>query len=152
MPPLPHPLSLDEQVCFAMYSANIAINRVYRPVLDQLGITYPQYLVLSALWQTDGQTVGGIADRLALESSTITPLVKRLEIAGFVGRQRNPEDERQVIVSLTNKGKALHQESKCLTETLLERSGFPVADIVRLNSDISAFRDSLAANAASSAE
>jgi DNA-binding MarR family transcriptional regulator len=144
---LPHALPLDEQLCFAMYSANIAINRVYRPVLEKLGITYPQYLVLSALWQADGQTVGAIADRLSLESSTITPLVKRLEAAGFVKRQRNPDDERQVTVSLTGTGQTLHQESKCLTETLLERSGLPVADIVRLNKEVSAFRDVLARNA-----
>lgn len=146
MPPPSQALTLDEHLCFAMYSANIAINRVYRPVLDQLGITYPQYLVLSALWQTDGQTIGAIAGRLSLESSTITPLVKRLEVAGFLGRQRNPDDERQVIVRLTSKGKTLHQESKCLTETLLERSGLPVADVVRLNSEISALRDALVAN------
>ncbi|HEY0271403.1 MAG TPA: MarR family transcriptional regulator [Sphingomonas sp.] len=143
---MPHTLPLDEHLCFAIYSANIAINRVYRPVLDQLGITYPQYLVLSALWQRDGQTVGAIADRLSLESSTITPLVKRLEAAGFVTRQRNPDDERQVTVSLTGKGNDLHQESKCLTETLLERSGLPVADIVRLNKEIAAFRDALVQN------
>jgi len=141
---LPDALPLDDQLCFAMYSANIAINRVYRPVLEQLGITYPQYLVLSALWQTDGQTVGAIAERLSLESSTITPLVKRLETAGFVKRQRNPDDERQVNVSLATKGKALRQESKCLTETLLERSGLNVADIVRLNREVSALRDTLA--------
>lgn len=147
MTALPHALPLDEQLCFAMYSANIAINRVYRPVLEKLGITYPQYLVLSALWQADGQTVGAIADRLSLESSTITPLVKRLEAAGFVKRQRNPDDERQVTVSLTGTGQTLHQESKCLTETLLERSGLPVADIVRLNKEVSAFRDVLARNA-----
>ncbi len=148
MTALPHALPLDEQLCFAIYSANIAINRMYRPVLEQLGITYPQYLVLSALWQTDGQTVGAIAERLSLESSTITPLVKRLEAAGFVTRQRNPEDERQVTVSLSGKGRALHQESKCLTETLLERSELPVADIVRLNKEVGAFRDTLVRNSA----
>jgi DNA-binding MarR family transcriptional regulator len=134
------------QLCFAMYSANIAINRVYRPALDRLGITYPQYLVLSVLWQEDGQAIGAIADRLSLESSTITPLVKRLEEAGFLQRQRNPEDERQVIVTLSSKGKSLHQKSKCLTEMLLERSGLPVADIVRLNNEISALRDTLIRN------
>lgn len=150
MPPPPQVLTLDEHLCFAMYSANIAINRLYRPVLDQLGITYPQYLVLSALWQTDGQTIGAIAERLSLESSTITPLVKRLEVAGFLGRQRNPDDERQVIVRLTSKGKTMHQESKCLTETLLERSGLPVADIVRLNGEIRALRDALVADMTSS--
>lgn len=140
---LPEALPLDDQLCFALYSANIAINRTYLPVLEKLGITYPQYLVLGALWQSDGLPVGAIAERLSLESSTITPLVKRLEAAGFVTRRRNPEDERQVIVSLTEKGAAMRQQSKCLTETLLERSGLAVADIIRLNREVSALRDTL---------
>jgi DNA-binding MarR family transcriptional regulator len=143
----PEALPLDDHLCFAMYSANIAINRLYRPVLDELGITYPQYLVLSALWETDGRTIGEIAERLALESSTITPLVKRLETAGFLGRTRNPDDERQVNVSLTAKGRALREKSKCLTETLLDRSGLPVADMVRLNREVGALRDALTARA-----
>ena len=140
-------LPLDDHLCFAMYSANIAINRLYRPVLDELGITYPQYLVLSALWETDGRTIGEIAERLALDSSTITPLVKRLETAGFLERNRNLDDERQVNVSLTAKGEALRQKSKCLTETLLDRSGLPVADMVRLNKEVGALRDALTARA-----
>ena len=101
----PNPIPLDSQLCFSLYGASIAINRTYKPMLDALGVTYPQYLVLSALWETDGQTITAIADRLALEPSTITPLMKRLEQAGFVGRQRNPEDERQVEVRLTAKGR-----------------------------------------------
>ncbi len=141
---LPEALPLDEQLCFAIYSANIVINRIYRPVLEQLGVTYPQYLVLSALWQRDGQTIGAIAARLSLESSSITPLVKRLEGAGFVERERNHGDERQVRVTLSAKGKSLHQESKCLTEKLLERSGLPAAQLARLNVDIRALRDALA--------
>ena len=144
---LPEALPLDDQLCFNIYSANIAINRVYRPVLDQLGITYPQYLVMSALWQEDGQSVGAIAQRLALESSTITPLVKRLETAGLLQRRRNPDDERQVIVTLSPKGRSMHQDSKCLSETLLERSGLPVADIIRLNGEIAALCDALAGKA-----
>lgn len=147
MDPLPDTLKLDEHLCYAMYSAHIAINRAYRPVLDRLGITYPQYLVLSVLWETDGQSVGAIAERLALESSTITPLVKRLEAAGFVRRERNPADERQVIVSLCQKGIALHRESTCLARTLLAQSGLPVADLVRLNAEVCRFRDALVANA-----
>jgi DNA-binding MarR family transcriptional regulator len=136
-------LPLADHLCFAMYSANIAINRLYRPLLDELGITYPQYLVLSALWESDGRTVGEIAERLSLESSTITPLVKRLEIAGFLARHRNPDDERQVNVSLVAKGKALREKSKCLTETLLDRSGLPVADMARLNNEVVALRNAL---------
>lgn len=143
-PDVPPPL--DAHLCFAMYSANIAINRAYKPVLDQLGITYPQYLVMSALWETDGQVVGAIADRLALESSTITPLVKRLEAAGFVQRQRNPEDERQVIVTLTESGKALRSESKCLTDTLAVRADLPIPELIRLNAEVRELRDSLVRN------
>jgi DNA-binding MarR family transcriptional regulator len=138
-------LPLDDHLCFAMYSANIAINRLYRPMLDELGITYPQYLVLGALWENDGRTVGEIAERLSLESSTITPLVKRLETAGLVGRHRNQVDERQVNVNLTNEGKALRLRSKCLTEKLLDRSGLPVADMVRLNKEVLALRHALTA-------
>jgi DNA-binding MarR family transcriptional regulator len=140
-------LPLDEHLCFAMYSANMAINRLYRPVLDELGITYPQYLVLSVLWETEGQTIGEIAERLSLESSTITPLVKRLETAGFVERARNRNDERQVNVSLTDRGRAIRRDAKCLTETLLDRSGLSVADMVRLKRDVAALRDALTAGA-----
>ena len=97
-------LPLDGQLCFSIYSASIAIQRVYKPMLDELGVTYTQYLVLSALWERDGLTIGAIADRLALEPSTITPAVKRLEAAGFVARQRSTTDERQVQVHLSRKG------------------------------------------------
>ena len=142
----PDQLSLEQHLCFSVYSANIAINRAYRPVLDRLGITYPQYLIMSALWESDGQAIGAIAERLSLDSSTITPSVKRLETAGLVTRRRNPEDERQVIVSLTNAGRNLQADSRCLTDTLLHQSGLPVAHIIRLNEEISALRDALARN------
>ena len=94
------PLPLDSQLCFSIYSASIAIQRVYKPMLDALGVTYTQYLVLSALWENDGLTISAIAERLALEPSTITPAVKRLEAAGFVTRQRSTTDERLVEVRL----------------------------------------------------
>ena len=137
---------LDLHLCFAMYSTNIAINRLYKPLLDRLGLTYPQYLVLTVLAEQGSQSVSAIADRLSLESSTITPLVKRLEMAGLLQRQRNPQDERQVIVTLTPKGKALRQDATCLTQTLLETSGLPVAEIIRLNTEICALRDALVRN------
>jgi len=130
------PLPLDSQLCFSLYAASIAINRAYKPMLDALGITYPQYLVLSTLWEADGRTIGSIADRLALEPSTITPLVKRLEVAGLVGRHRNPSDERQVRVRLTGKGRALQADTACLTDTLLVRSGLTVPEIVGLNDQV----------------
>ena len=138
------PIPLDGQLCFSLYGASIAINRAYKPLLDELGVTYPQYLVLSVLWEVDGQTIGAIAERLSLEPSTITPLVKRLEQAGFVDRQRNPDDERQVRVSLTAKGRDLRAQTGCLTDTLLRRSGLTVEAIIALNLQVQALRDALA--------
>jgi len=138
------PLPLDNQLCFMLYGATIAINRAYKPMLDALGLTYPQYLVLSALWEADGQTIGAIAERLSLEPSTITPLVKRLELAGFVERKRNPQDERQVNVSLTPRGRDVRTETTCLTDTLLRRSGFSVEEMVALNGQVRRLRDAVA--------
>jgi DNA-binding MarR family transcriptional regulator len=100
-------MPLDRQLGFGLYSAFMAVSRTYKPWLDKLGLTYPQYLVMCVLWENDDQTIGGIAARLDLEPSTITPLVKRLEAAGHVSRRRNPSDERQVKVRLTDQGRAL---------------------------------------------
>jgi MarR family transcriptional regulator, organic hydroperoxide resistance regulator len=136
---------LDSQLCFSLYAATIAVNRTYKPMLDKLGLTYPQYLVLSTLWEEDGLAVSAIADRLSLESSTITPLVKRLESAGFLTRLRNPKDERQVLVSLTHKGRSMKEKTACLTQTLLDRSGMTVDQIVKLNRQVQGLRDALAA-------
>src|ERR1700761_2644972 len=108
------PLPLDRQLGFGLYSAFMAVNRVYKPWLDQLGLTYPQYLVLCVLWEGDDQSIGSIAARLDLEPSTITPLMKRLEQAGHVVRKRNPADERQVKVSLTDQGRAIRAETRTL--------------------------------------
>jgi MarR family transcriptional regulator, organic hydroperoxide resistance regulator len=142
---MPSPLPLDQQLCFSLYSASMAIGRTYKPLLDRLGLTYPQYLVLHALWEEDGRTVGAIADRLSLESSTVTPLVKRLEAAGLVQRARNPQDERQVQVRLTDRGRTIRDECSCLGETLLERSGMSPADLGALNDQVRALRAALAA-------
>jgi DNA-binding MarR family transcriptional regulator len=137
------PLPLDAQLCFSLYSTTIAINRLYKPMLDSLGVTYPQYLVLSTLWEGDGQTISAIADRLALEPSTITPLMKRLEAAGFVSRQRNPADERQVQVFLTAKGRDLQNDTPCLTDALLANSGLSVPEIMALNEQVQRLRSAL---------
>lgn len=139
-PPL---LLLDAQLCFSLYGASMAVSRTYKPMLDDLGLTYPQYLVLSALWENDDQTVGAIATRLALEPSTITPLVKRLEAAGLLTRQRNPADERQVNVRLTPAGEDLHAKTGCLTAALLEKSGMKPADLIELNARVQALRNAL---------
>ena len=136
-------LPLDSQLCFSLYAATIAVNRTYKPMLDQLGLTYPQYLVLSTLWEQDGLAVSAIADRLSLESSTITPLVKRLEAAGFLTRKRNARDERQVLVSLTVKGRSLEQKTACLTDKLLERSGLTPDQLTKLNQQVRKLQDAL---------
>ena len=138
------PYPLDQQLCFSLYSASIAISRAYKPMLDALGITYPQYLVLHALWEQDGRTVGAIAERLGLESSTITPLVKRLESATLVTRTRNPADERQVQVRLTDRGREIRNECGCLGEELLARSGMTGEQLGKLNRKVQALRDTVA--------
>ena len=139
----PDTVPLDGQLCFTLYGTSLAINRTYKPLLDELGLTYPQYLVLSVLWEGDGQTIGGIGDLLDLEPSTITPLVKRLEGAGLVTRERNPLDERQVRVRLTPAGADLEAKTACLTQTLLERSGLTVDEIVDLNARVQRVRAAL---------
>ncbi len=148
---LPHPLSLDSQLCFSLYGASIAMNRVYKPMLDRLGITYPQYLVLHALWEEDGRTIGVLADRLSLESSTITPLVKRLEAAGFVTRARNPGDERHVHVRLTDRGEELRAESVCLAEAVFAKTGLSYAEMRSLTDKVQGLRQALTSGAAEAA-
>ena len=136
--------TLDQQLCFSLYGASMAINRAYKPLLDALEITYPQYLVLSALWETDGLSVGAIGERLGLDSSNVTPLVKRMEGSGLVSRVRNPADERQVVVSLTDAGRDMQARSTCLGQTLFAAGGMSVERLVRLNEEVQAFRDSVA--------
>jgi DNA-binding MarR family transcriptional regulator len=137
---------LDEQLCYAIYSAGMAIQRVYKPLLDQLGLTYPQYLVLNVLWREEEQTVGGIAEKLALESSTLTPLLKRLEAAGLVRRTRNPDNERQVVIALTDQGRALRSKAGCLGQALLTASGQSPAKLGRLNRDVRDLRNAIYAH------
>jgi DNA-binding MarR family transcriptional regulator len=136
-------LPLDDQLCFALYAASMAVQRAYKPMLDEIGITYPQYLVLHTLWEEDGRTVGGVAERLALESSTVTPLVKRLEAAGFVTRARDTGDERRVAVRLTERGKALREECGCLGEALIARAGMELPELGDLNDRVRRFRDAV---------
>ena len=148
--PASDPLPLDAQLCFSLYSTSIAINRLYKPMLDSLGLTYPQYLVLTVLWEEDGRTISAIADRLALEPSTITPLVKRLETAGLVSRQRNARDERQVNVALAAPGRALRQKVSCLTDSLLAHSGLDVPGLIALNDQVRQLRSALTDSGTSS--
>lgn len=138
-------LTLEDQLCFSLYATSMAINRVYKPLLDHLGITYPQYLVLNALWEHDGRSIGAIAGRLYLEPSTITPLVKRLEAAALVTRTRARDDERSVLVSLTERGRALRGDSHCLGETFLARSGMEPKEVVALNREVRRLHKALTA-------
>ena len=142
------PVALDDQLCYAIYSAGMAIQRLYKPFLDELGLTYPQYLVLNVLWRNDKQTVGAIAEKLALESSTLTPLLKRLEAAGLVRRARCPEDERQVRVSLTDQGKTLYEEACRHRPTWHTRAFDHPDEMSALRERIVALRDRLRAQEA----
>lgn len=121
-------LCLDEQLCFAVYSASRALTRAYGPLLEPLGLTYPQYLTMLVLWEKDGMTVKEIGERLALDSGTLTPLLKRLEQQGYVERKRSTEDERVVHVALTQTGKHLRLKAKKVPLALACRAGFVVAD------------------------
>jgi len=129
---------LDQQICFTLYATSMAITRAYKPLLDELGLTYPQYLVLSVLGENNDLTIGGIAARLDLESSTVTPLVKRLEAAGLVARRRGVEDERKVEVTMTQAGQALLDRSGCLGDLLLARSGMDGEALGALNKQVQA--------------
>ena len=137
------PLALEDQICFTLYATSMAIGRTYKPMLEAMGITYPQYLVLNVLGAADGSTIGAIANRLDLEPSTVTPPVKRLEQAGLVTRQRDSKDERQVHVRLTDAGWEVLQRSNCLGETLIARSGMTAEQVQALNRQVQGLRDAL---------
>lgn len=111
-------LRLDNQLCFALYGAANRMTRLYRPMLDALGLTYPQYLAMLVLWEASPRTVGALGEALDLDSSTLTPLLKRLEAGGLVTRDRDPEDERRVIVALTDQGRALRDQAVSIPEKL----------------------------------
>ena len=136
-------LRLDNQICFAVYSAAHAFNRVYKPLLDRLGLTYPQYLVMLSLWERDGVPVKDIGERLFLDSGTLTPLLKRLEAAGLVKRTRSTEDERQVLIALTAQGQALKEKARAVPQSILEATDCSVAELVALKSEIVSLRDRL---------
>jgi MarR family transcriptional regulator, organic hydroperoxide resistance regulator len=137
------PLPLDDQLCFSLYSTSLAVQRTYKPLLDRLGLTYPQYLVLHALHPHDSLSIGAVAARLSLPASTLTPLVQRLEAAGLVLRARNPADERLVEISLTTRGRELLASCGCLAEAMVARSGFSAEALATLNRQVQALRDAL---------
>jgi MarR family transcriptional regulator, organic hydroperoxide resistance regulator len=119
----PGDLTLDEALCFALYSASRALTGFYRPLLDELGITYPQYLVLLALWERDGVAVGALAERVRQDYGTLSPLLKRLQTAGLITRERRAEDERSVTVSLTEAGRSLRARADCIPEEVIAATG-----------------------------
>ncbi|MBB3950362.1 MarR family winged helix-turn-helix transcriptional regulator [Aureimonas jatrophae] len=137
---------LDEQLCFAVYSTAHAFNRLYKPKLDALGITYPQFLVLSILWRSEPQTVGSLGELLLLDSSTLTPLLKRLEAAGFVRRTRSTRDERVVDVTLTPEGQSLRDRAWAIPPEIAEATGESMTELGRLRQAILRVRDSLNAS------
>jgi len=143
------PLRLDLQLCFALYRASRAVIRAYGPLLEPLGLTYPQYLVLLTLWEEDGVPVKRLGDCLALDSATLTPLLKRLEQRGIVERQRDPEDERVVRIRLTPDGKALREKARRIPAELTSRTGCDVTDdravarLARLREELTALADRL---------
>ncbi len=136
-------LALDKQLCFALYSASLAMTKVYKPLLAPLGLTYPQYLVMLALWEQDGQTVSGLGDKLALDSGTLTPLLKRLEAQGQLSRERDAGDERRVIVRLTAAGRKLRIAARSVPQAIGRASGCELGEIVELTRQLTAVRDSL---------
>ena len=123
------PRTLGDLLCFSIYSANHAFNRAYKPLLEGLGLTYPQFLVMMVLWEEDDQTVGGLGQRLGLESNTLTPLVKRLEAMELVARRRDAADERQVRVKLTDKGADMRKAGQAIPECLGGAAGLDLAEI-----------------------
>ena len=137
-------LALDKQLCFALYSASLAMTKVYKPLLAPLGLTYPQYLVMLALWEHDGQSVSALGDRLALDSGTLTPLLKRLETQGRLSRERDDADERRVIVRLTAAGRRLKVEARRIPREIGRASGCELSEIVALTRQLTAMRDALA--------
>jgi MarR family transcriptional regulator, organic hydroperoxide resistance regulator len=136
-------LRLEDFLCFAMYSTNLAVNRRYKPLLDKLGLTYPQYLVLAALYDEDNQTVGNLADKLFLDSSTLTPLLKRMEKTGYLSRQRDPGDERQVRIRLTQRGRSAHEKSIDFLDELVRATGLTPARYRQLREELVSVRENL---------
>jgi DNA-binding MarR family transcriptional regulator len=137
------PLLLGNQLCFAIYSTAHAFNRVYKPLLDRLGLTYPQYLVMLVLWERDGVTVKDIGERLFLDSGTLTPLLKRLEAAELIKRTRSTEDERQVLIALTSNGEVLREKAKAVPQAILAASDCSVGELSAMKNELVALRDRL---------
>jgi DNA-binding MarR family transcriptional regulator len=135
------PLTLDRQLCFALAATSRSVIALYRDLLDPLGLTHPQYLVMLALWEQDPRSVRAIADELRLDSATLSPLLKRLEAAGYLRRTRSAADERQLEVSLTTAGRALRERARAVPVAVADRLGWPVARLEALKDELTALLD-----------
>ena len=136
-------LCLDDQLCFALYAASRAMTSAYGPLLAELELTYPQYLAMPALWEKDGARVSEIGDRLQLDSATLTPLLKRLEQAGWIERRRSTDDERVVEIFLTHGGKKLRKRAQDIPACMLDRTGLTIKQLVALREQLVALKDHL---------
>lgn len=137
-------LKLENQLCFLIYSTNLALNQLYRKLLTPLGITYPQYLVMLVLWEKDEITVSEIGTKLFLESSTLTPILKKLEAIQLVNRTRSKEDERQVIITLSEKGKELKEQAVNIPAHILEASSCDMTTLLGLKDQLTQLRTNIA--------
>jgi MarR family transcriptional regulator, organic hydroperoxide resistance regulator len=137
-------LLLDNQLCFALYSTSLAMTKLYKPLLDELGLTYPQYLVMLVLWERDGLIVSELGERLFLDSGTLTPLLKRLESAGLIARIRAVQDERRVHITLTAAGRRLKAKAQKVPGCVLSASQCSIPELVQLTTQIRNLRERLA--------
>ncbi|MCS3416338.1 MarR family transcriptional regulator [Pseudomonas yamanorum] len=136
-------LLLDNQLCFALHSTSLLMTKVYKPLLQALGLTYPQYLAMMVLWEEDGLTVGEISNRLLTDPGSLTPLLKRLEAEGLLSRTRSREDERVVVVELTEAGRALRDKAMDIPQCILGASGLDIEQLRKLQGDLLALRGNL---------
>ncbi|MBP6718254.1 MAG: MarR family transcriptional regulator [Rhodoferax sp.] len=137
-------LRLDNQLCFALYSTSLAMTKVYKPLLDRLGLTYPQYLVMLLLWEQDEVKVSALGERLYLDSGTLTPLLKRMQVSGLVVRNRSQEDERRVLISLTDAGRQLKVKAAQVPGCVVSATHVPVSELMALTQQVQALRRHLA--------
>jgi len=146
MPTQPNALlQLDNQLCFALYSTSLAMTKLYKPLLDGLGLTYPQYLAMLVLWERDGLMVSELGAKLFLDSGTLTPLLKRLEASGYISRLRDVNDERRVHITLTSLGRKLKSRAAKVPGCILSASQCAVPELMALTSQVQALRQRLAA-------
>lgn len=143
--PVTDPLLLDNQLCYALYAAAHRMTKSYRPMLERMGLTYPQYLVLLVLWETDGVTVSEIGRRLRLDSGTLTPVLKRLEGAGFLSRSRRQTDEREVEILLTGHGRDLRAQARLVRESVMCQLNMSEPEVQAMRADLNALIENLSA-------